>query len=256
MAAKKIILLAGEGFSTNCVFHAVNDAVGIHTVIIESPVDKKTFLKRRIKKLGFINVSGQVLFQAMIVPLLNFGSKKRKAELQQQFLLNSSPIPEHIIKRVPSVNNDETLKLLLQEKPDLVVVNGTRIISKKILDSVKCRFINMHAGITPKYRGSHGGYWALANKDAANSGVTIHLVDAGIDTGGILYQAIIAANKKDNFTTYPILQLAAGLPLLIRSINDALNDQLPTAEGTKETGLWHHPTIWGYLYTRIFKKIK
>ena len=51
-----------------------------------------------------------------------------------------------------------------------------------------CPVLNYHAGITPKYRGMNGGYWALATGDAGNFGATVHLVDAGVDTGGVLHQ--------------------------------------------------------------------
>jgi folate-dependent phosphoribosylglycinamide formyltransferase PurN len=61
--------------------------------------------------------------------------------------------------------------------PDLVIVNGTRIISKKVLSSINSKFVNIHVGITPKYRGVHGTYWALVNNDVENSGVTVHFVD-------------------------------------------------------------------------------
>ena len=46
-----------------------------------------------------------------------------------------------------------------------MVVNGTRILSRRMLESIDAVFLNMHVGITPKYRGVHGGYWALANGD-------------------------------------------------------------------------------------------
>ena len=141
MANNKIVLLAGEGFSTNVVYNAVQNSLGIDTVILEAPVDKKTFLKRRIRKLGFIKVAGQVMFQAMIVPILSATSKKRRKELIDQYQLNDSPIPEDKISRVSSVNAAETSALLQQLNPDLVIVNGTRIISKKILSAIPCNFI-------------------------------------------------------------------------------------------------------------------
>ena len=59
--------------------------------------------------------------------------------------------------------------LILKElNADVIVVNGCRIISKKILNNVPAKFINTHEGITPKYRGIHGCYWALVNKDKEN----------------------------------------------------------------------------------------
>jgi folate-dependent phosphoribosylglycinamide formyltransferase PurN len=256
MENKTIVLLAGQGFSTHAVYHAINAAFPIAHVIIESPVDKKTFLQKRIKKLGFITVAGQVLFQAAIVPLLERLSKKRKQAIIQQTGLDGSNIPASIVTQVPSVNDAQTIALLQQWQPDLVIVNGTRIISKNVLNCVPCRFINTHAGITPMYRGVHGTYWALANNDVANSGVTVHLVDAGIDTGGVLYQAQVVPTKADSFVTYPLLQLAAGMPLLKQAVAAALNNTISTISVTGPSKLWHHPTAWQYLYKRIFKKIK
>jgi methionyl-tRNA formyltransferase len=104
----------------------------------------------------------------------------------------------------------------------------------------------MHAGITPKYRGVHGVYWALANKDPQNCGVTVHLVDAGIDTGAIISQKNITVNPQDNFVTYPLLQLAEGIPLMKKAIEDILSNRLVIQPATGESRLWHHPTIWQY----------
>lgn len=256
MENKKIVLLAGQGFSTHAVYHAITEALPIAHVIIENPVDKKTFLKRRIKKLGFITVVGQVLFQAFVVPLLERGARKRKQQIMAETGLNGNAIPAQLVTPVPSVNDAQTIALLQQWQPDLIIVNGTRIISKTVLSCVPCRFINTHAGITPQYRGVHGTYWALVNNDVANSGVTVHLVDAGIDTGGVLHQALVIPTAQDNFVTYPLLQLAAGIPLLKQAVVAALNNTISTISVSSQSKLWHHPTAWQYLYNRIFKKIK
>jgi methionyl-tRNA formyltransferase len=256
MTDKKIVMLCGKGFSTNAVYHAVNAVYPVARVIMEEKVPAKEFLKKRAKKLGLVTVAGQVLFQAIVVRILEATSAKRKAQLAANLQLNAQNIPNAITTHVQSINDDEVITLLQQIQPHLVIVNGTRIISKRVLASVSCKFINTHAGITPKYRGVHGTYWALANKDAANSGVTVHLVDPGIDTGSVLYQAVVTPSAKDNFVTYPILQLAAGIPLLKKAVADALNNTISTSKGTPESRLWSHPTIWQYLYNRIFKQVK
>ena len=111
----------------------------------------------------------------------------------------------------------------------------------------------MHAGITPMYRGVHGAYWAYALGDDSNAGVTVHLVDAGIDTGDVLYQANIEASDDDNFTTYPLLQIEAGLPHLIQAVDDALHDNLKPYKAQGNSQLHYHPTIWGYLWNRFLR---
>ncbi|HMC99330.1 MAG TPA: hypothetical protein VKH37_04225, partial [Ferruginibacter sp.] len=74
----KIVMLAGEGPSTNILYHALKNDIDIERIILEEPVDRKTFLKKRINKLGFWKVSGQVFFQLIIAKFLNFTSSKRK----------------------------------------------------------------------------------------------------------------------------------------------------------------------------------
>ena len=100
------------------------------------------------------------------------------------------------VTEVPSVNSDLTIAELKRLSPAVVVVNGTRIIQEKVLGCVDAVFLNTHAGITPMYRGVHGGYWALASGDASNCGVTIHKVDKGIDTGSIVAQATISPSSR------------------------------------------------------------
>jgi len=70
-----------------------------------------------------------------------------------------------------------------------VAVYGTRILKPVTLKCASAPFINYHAGINPKYRGQHPGYWPLAQGDEENAGVTVHLVDEGVDMGSVLYQA-------------------------------------------------------------------
>jgi len=257
MENKKLVLLAAEGDSTNIVYHALSSRFHIHLVVIEGKESKKVFLKRRIKKLGILKVIGQVLFQLTAAKILSVFSKKRVQHILSQNELHTHDIDAVKVVRVDSVNDESVQQLLRSINPDAIVVNGTRIISKRILTAVNCPFINMHAGITPMYRGVHGGYWSLVNNDAAHCGVTVHLVDAGIDTGNILYQANISPEKEDNFSTYPYLQTAKGIELLKKAAGDALDNTLRSVAPVKgESKLWYHPTLWQYLYFRMFKKVK
>jgi methionyl-tRNA formyltransferase len=112
----------------------------------------------------------------------------------------------------------------------------------------------MHAGITPRYRGVHGGYWALAEHHPDWVGTTVHLVDPGIDTGSILGQVTFQVSRQDTIATYPDLQLAHGLPLLAAQTDRVMAgldlEPLPTSVATG-TGLYYHPTLWGYLWRRL-----
>ncbi|MGH2552445.1 MAG: formyl transferase, partial [Chitinophagaceae bacterium] len=191
---------------------------------------------------------------AIIVPLLKVFSAKRVAEIKRAYPFDEADIPADKKKHFNSVNDDDCIKYIQELDPDIVIVNGTRIISSKVLQCTNAVFINMHTGITPIYRGVHGGYWALINNDRENCGVTIHKVDKGVDTGNVLYQAKIPVTRKDNFVTYPYLQFGEGLSLIKKSIDDIVADKSTSISSpSMESKLWYHPTIWQYLANRILK---
>ena len=249
---KNILMLVGPGTSTRMIYHGLKNKLPIARVIMEEPVPRKEFLQRRIKKLGWRKVLGQILFKSLVVRYIEATSKARVQEIMQEFGLDDSPIDPDLVSYVPSVNSEETISLLMQFNPDVILVNGTRIISRKVLKSVPAVFINTHTGITPLYRGVHGAYWALVGRNPQACGVTVHLVDAGIDTGSILEQAVIQPTPRDNFTTYPLLQIAAALPLIHRAISFALEGSVrtqPAPEG--RSALWSHPTLVEYLWNRL-----
>ncbi|HYE72542.1 MAG TPA: formyl transferase, partial [Blastocatellia bacterium] len=194
----RIVLLAGPGASTNIVYHALEREFGEITVIIEERLSRQQLIKRRLKKLGVMTVAGQILFMTLAEPWLRKRSRTRIAEIKREYSLDDSPIKTKVIN-VPSVNSDEARQVLKQLDPQIVIVNGTRIISKETLAATKVTFINTHAGITPTFRGVHGGYWAIAERRPELAGTTVHLIDTGIDTGGILKQRTFDISPADSF---------------------------------------------------------
>jgi methionyl-tRNA formyltransferase len=158
--------------------------------------------------------------------------------------------------KVSSINSEKCIEALKSIRPDLVLVNGTRIISGKVLNCVNAKFIYIHAGITPRYRGVHGAYWAVVNKDKENCGVSTHFVDEGIDTGNIIYQSIIEVTEKDNFVTYPYLQLAYGINDLRKAIGDYFSGNITVIDSKLESSLRTHPTLFQYIKFYLLYKAK
>lgn len=252
----KIVMLVGDGASSKIMYNSIVKRHDVSLVIEDTATPLKVFLKRRLKKLGWFKVFGQILF-VFYNKILMLVSKNRIEEIVKNDHLDLSDYPNNKFLKVTSINNKKTIKILKKEAPDLIIVNGTRIISQKVLSSVKATFVNTHVGITPKYRGVHGGYWSLVNKDYDNCGVTVHLVDKGIDTGGVLYQDLITISKKDNFNTYPYLQISKGIQLMFKVIDDFKNKKLKVIDIDKSNSkLYTHPTLGEYLINRYIKGVK
>lgn len=248
-------MLTGEAISTSFMYNGLKNDFFIEKVIQETPISMKLILKNRAKRIGYFNVFGQILFGILILPILRKISKKKSINNLVKLNLSDEKIPLDKLIKVNSVNDSETINILNELKPDIVIVNGCRLISKKVLNEVNAIFINTHEGITPKYRGIHGAYWALVNSDKDNCGVTVHLVDKGVDTGGILYQGIVKPDSKDNFTTYPAYQTAKGIELMKMCLTDFCEDTLTIKNSSLESSIWYHPTIWQYIYYWITRGV-
>jgi folate-dependent phosphoribosylglycinamide formyltransferase PurN len=222
--------------------------------ILERPPSRWHLARRRARRLGWPTVVGQALFVTVVMPGLGLVGRRRVRQIQQSQGLDVSPIDATPLD-VRSVNDQATLHALHRLAPALVVVHGTRIISGAVLGGIDAPVLNLHAGITPRYRGVHGGYWALAEGRPELAGTTLHLVDEGIDTGGIVAQATFDVTRQDSIATYPTLHVACGLPLVVEAARAVLGggapEVVPPLVGAEESQLRWHPTVWGYLATRI-----
>ncbi len=224
------------------------------TVIEEEPEAKSEIIRRRARKLGWWTALGQAAC-GILQRLLASGRQARIAAILGTYGLDASPPAALAVHRVASVNSDACRALLRSLAPSVVAVYGTRIIKPATLDAVPAPFVNYHAGINPKYRGQHPGYWALASGDAENAGVTIHLVDAGVDTGSVLYQARVVFSPEDTIATYQHVQAAHALPLFARAIEDALASRLAPRTVALPSRQWFPPTIWDYLRNGVVRGV-
>ncbi len=248
----RVVLLAGRDESSNVVYHALAKVADVVSVIQEDPPSKMKVAKRRIKRLGVIRVADQVLFITLAIPILKRASVERIRAIRAKFGMDAAAIPPQVVRSVSSVNDPSVIEALQAHQPDVVVVNGTRVIAKRVLECVEASFINTHTGVTPAYRGVHGGYWALAEGKPELAGVTVHYLDTGIDTGTVIAQALIHPGPEDNFHTYPTLQLAAGLPLLEKAVLDSQRDGIQSTEPLTATSrLYYHPGLTQYVAHRI-----
>ena len=144
-------------------------------------------------------------------------------------------------------------------KPDLIVVAAYgQILPPAILDLPRYGCLNVHTSLLPKYRGAAPIQWAILN-DEPETGVTIMRMDAGLDTGGILTQAVTPIAPEDNSQTLHDRLATMGAELLVKTIPDCVAGRIAPrpqpAEGAsyarkiaKEDGrlTWTQParTLW------------
>ncbi len=85
-------------------------------------------------------------------------------------------------------NSTEIADWIESLNPDLIVVfSMSQLLKDDILKIPRLGVINLHPSFLPNYRGANPDFWQYHDMEM-NPGVTVHYVNAGEDTGDIIYQ--------------------------------------------------------------------
>jgi methionyl-tRNA formyltransferase len=133
------------------------------------------------------------------------------------------------------VNDPEILERIGDHGADLLLsVYYTQIFKPDLLELVNGPILNVHPSLLPRHRGTAPVIWAIVEGDT-NTGLTVHHIDAGIDTGNIVLQHRIPIHPDD--TGY---QLHLKLAKLARAaVADLIRDWAegrPIPVGQEQTG--------------------
>ena len=152
----------------------------------------------------------RILLENNLVPSLIIQEVSSIGDIEREKFLKrmaGQPVPPRLNelvagKKIPvfcvSNHNDACSKdLLEQNKPDILVLGGTRIIKTPILEIPKRATVNAHPGLLPILRGSASVGWALY-KDLPQ-GATAHYIDPGIDTGDIIIKRELPVYHRDTY---------------------------------------------------------
>ena len=152
------------------------------------------------------------------------------------------------------MKDPKLLETLRAWEPEVVVVAAFgRILPKPILDLPPKGCLNVHGSLLPKYRGAAPIQWAVIQGEV-KTGVTIMLMDEGMDTGAILQQEEISIGPDETSGELVPRMAQVGGALLVRTLRGWVagtippipqNDSAATIAPllTKEDGLmyWDRP---------------
>ena len=131
--------------------------------------------------------------------------------------------------KIPTIQPNKILDSkfqILDSKPDLIVVASYgQILPKELLNIPKYGCLNVHPSLLPKYRGPSPIQGAILDGEK-ETGVTIMLMDEGIDTGPILSQRKTAIGLNENSRELHDRLAVLGAELLIDTIPDWIEEKI------------------------------
>lgn len=123
-------------------------------------------------------------------------------------------IAVHVTERADA----ETIDLVKRAEPDLIVVNSWYTwMPAELYNLPPHGTINLHDSLLPKFTGFSPVLWALIS-GASETGLTVHRMDEGLDTGDILVQKTLPIGPKVTGTELVL----AGMELIPEALDEAL----------------------------------
>jgi folate-dependent phosphoribosylglycinamide formyltransferase PurN len=189
MSEQSVVILCrrNSSFGKLVVESALEQGLNLIGVIVQDwgPRQKSRRFRSYVKKYGLLTVTFSMLIQYLDVKLL---AKQESGRL----LVTELSLANLGLKtyQVPTLNGEATLTCLDRLSPDLILLAGVSIISSEIIERANLGVLNAHPGIVPDYRGNYVVRWALLAGDPI--GITVHLVDNGVDTGPVISASRLA----------------------------------------------------------------
>ena len=208
----KIVLITGPGLNHRYFVNRLNREFSIECVFVEE-VTYPNFTSNSRKH----QESWEWFF------------RRRKEYEENSFAGSKLWTRKNQPKTIPiatgQLNHSETLKTLQAQQPEIIILFGTSLVGREIMDQFPNRIINLHVGLSGQYRGSSCNFWPIHDGRLDCLGATLLTINAGIDTGEILAQATIGIEEGDTEQSLMGKSLILGMDLTIQVVRQWFDGQ-------------------------------
>lgn len=128
------------------------------------------------------------------------------------------------------------LARLRELQPDVVVsFSAPQVFRRELLELPEQGCVNLHCSLLPHYRGLLPSFWVLYHGES-RSGATVHLMDAGIDDGGILAQVEVDIRGARTMAQVLDATKRAGGDLMLQTLRRMREGPVPALPNPVDAG--------------------
>ena len=124
-------------------------------------------------------------------------SNRAKAEAKY---FGDGKYPDCPLKLVESdleLSSQKTADFIENCAPDLILLFGPGLIKDPLYSQLPCPTVNLHLGLSPRYRGAATLFWPFYFLEPAYAGSTLHFIIGEVDAGAIVHQSVPKLDPSD-----------------------------------------------------------
>lgn len=161
----------------------------------------------------------------------------------------AAPSPEPPVLRTYSVNSADCVAFLERCRPDFAIARCKTLLKPPVFSIPTRGTYVLHPGVCPEYRNAHGCFWALAQRDVGNVGLTLLRIDAGVDTGPVYgYFTYAFDERRESHVRIQQRVLIENLDAIRNRLLDAVAGRaVPIDTAGRHSATWGQPWLSAYL---------
>ena len=215
--------------------------------------DRGTLLRRvrrEVRRAGLLGFADVLAFRAYYTLLLGRHDRAWEEHALRDVTRRYPPVPaESRVAHDSSPNSASAERFIHECAPDMTIALCKNLLAERIWGIPAMGTFVMHPGICPEYRNAHGCFWALANDDLGNVGMTLLKIDRGVDTGPVFGYFRCAYDEIAD--SHAVIQSRVVLDNLaqIRSrlVEIARGRARPIGTDGRPSAVWGQPRLTHYL---------
>lgn len=247
----KIVLLCNPQHNQVALANKIAQQFKLAGIVIE----KNTAAKKNIFSLAAL--MEKILNKTIFVSLRNawFG-------MLDQYKKQYPSFPRVASLNVENINSEETVNFIKKINPDLIMVSGTSLIRKKILElDLPFGIINLHTGLSPYIKGGPNcTNWCIADNKIHLIGNTVMWIDAGIDSGDLITTSLTPLSGNETLLElhFKVMEHAHKIYLdALRKIRDDYKNCPRVKQSSVATGTIYYNKQWNWKAKRsLFKNMR
>jgi folate-dependent phosphoribosylglycinamide formyltransferase PurN len=183
LSGRRLVVLTGDGPEHRYVANRLCLAAPVEAVVVDGRT-RNPSLRRAFR--------GGVRPGVARVALFAYRKAVRDREARDRALRNvlGAELTERFaagdrVVHVEGVNSAEAVAAVAAATPDVLLVFGTSIVGAEMLELARELALNVHTGVSPRYRGTDCAFWPVVNREPGWLGATVHECTAEVDGGQI-----------------------------------------------------------------------
>jgi len=250
----KLVLITGGAPEHIYLANRLASAFPIDTILIDvgAPLSRRQRLKR-IRR----HTLTQLLSRTLLKLWLGMSRDDLHCRQDVEGVLGEDSLRFRFpVETVRGINSRDAIARLRGLSPDILLIYGTAIAGPEALKTAKV-VLNLHSGISPRYRGTYCAFWPIYNGEPDQVGATVHFCTGQVDGGPIIAQARVSLRQEDDTPHKVFARVAEAGPSLyaeaIRRVEAGYRGEPQDLSAGRE----YRAVMWGFMQEwRVRRRIR